>query len=107
MKIDNFLILALATWRIVSLLYIEDGPYLILARFRTYIGIYYDEHTQRQADNELGKAVNCPACLSVWIGGAVALGYWILPAVMPWLCLPLALSTAAIMIEWMVPNGKS
>ena len=92
----DFLILALATWRITSLLYVEDGPYLILARLRRYIGVYYDTESKRQGANELAKAFNCPACLSVWIGGFVALSIIILPV---WIYLPLALSTSAIIIE--------
>jgi hypothetical protein len=102
----DYLILALATWRITSLFYAEDGPYLVLARLRRTLGISYDEHSQRQAKNELAKLFNCPACLSVWVGSLVALAYW-LTGITVWLCLPLALSTCAILIEGVVSDGES
>ena len=99
----DILLLTLATWRITSLLYAEDGPYVILARLRRRLGVYYTGD-KRQADNELGKAFNCPACLSVWVGGAVALSYVVIPA---WVWLPLALSAGAIIIETFVSRGES
>lgn len=95
----SFLILALANWRITALLYFEDGPYLIFARLRRRAGVYYDTDNQRQGDNEIAKAFNCPACLSVWVGGAVALAYRMKKSITAWLVLPLALSTVAIIIE--------
>jgi len=100
----DLLLLTLATWRITSLLYTEDGPYFTFARLRQRLGIYYDEYGKRQATTEIGKAFNCPACLSVWIGGAIALSYIIIPA---WLYLPLALSAGAIIVERYVSNGES
>jgi hypothetical protein len=102
----NYLILTLATWRITSLLYVEDGPYTLLARLRARLGVYYDERSQRQGRNEIAKAFNCPACLSAWVGAFVALAYWLTTATL-WACLPLALSAGAIIIEGMVSNGES
>lgn len=102
----DFVILTLATWRITSLLYAEDGPYMLFERLRTRLGIYYDEHSQRQASSEIGKAFNCPACLSVWVGGLAALVYWITNAT-AWLALPLALSAGAILVEKVVSYGES
>jgi hypothetical protein len=104
MTILDLTILILATWRVTSLLYIEDGPYRILARLREYLGVYYDSNGSRQASTEIGKAFNCPACLSVWVGGFVALSYAIAPA---WIWLPLALSAGAIVVEELVSNGES
>ena len=103
----EYLILAFAAWRITSLFYIEDGPGAIFAQFRAWVGVYLDEKSQRQGKNELAKMVNCPACLSVWVAGAVALAYWILPALTLWLCLPLALSTGVIVIERIMTYGSS
>ena len=100
----DFAILALATWRITSLLYTEDGPYMMLVRLRAKLGVYYDDHSQRQGRNEVAKAFICPACLSVWVGGAVALSCVVLPA---WFYLPLALSAVTTIVEGVMPNGKS
>lgn len=102
----DYSILALATWRITALLHFEDGPYLILARLRRRVGVYYDENNQRQGDDELAKAFNCPSCLSVWVAGFVAVAYW-LTSVTVWLCLPLALSAAAIIIESYLSNKEN
>jgi len=100
----DFTLLALATWRLTSLLYAEDGPYIVFERLRRKLGVYYDEYGNRQADNEIGKAFNCPACLSVWVGVLVSLSYLL---VSPWLWLPLALSTVSIIIEKVVSYGES
>lgn len=103
-QIIDITLLAFATWRITSLLYAEDGPYAVFAYLRQRLGIYYDEYGKRQADNELGKMFNCPACLSVWVGLFLALSYLIIS---PWLWLPLALSTVSILIEGVVSRGES
>lgn len=102
----DFLILALATWRITALLHFEDGPYLLLARLRRRAGVYYDENNERQADNELAKAFNCPSCLSMWVAAFVGLAYWLTSAAV-WLCLPLALSAVAIIVETYLSNGEA
>lgn len=103
----DYSILALATWRITALLHFEDGPYLILARLRRRVGVYYDEKNERQGDDELAKAFNCPACLSVWVGGAVTLVYRLKKSIATWLALPLALSTIAIIIEAYLSNKEN
>lgn len=101
----DYLILALATWRLTSLLWTEDGPYEVFARLRQRIGVYYDDESKRQGKNEIAKAFNCPDCLSVWVGSAVVLVYW-LTDITVWLCLPLALSAGTIIIEGFF-NGES
>lgn len=69
----RLLVLAAAAWRLSSLLIEEEGPGLIFVKLRDAAGIYYDEFSQRQADNEVGKALLCFWCLSVWIGWLFAL----------------------------------
>ena len=97
----NYLILALATWRISSLLANEAGPYDIFERLRKCAGVYYDDYSNPQGKNELAKMLVCGWCSSVWIGAALVMAYWLLSDVVVWLVLPLALSTAAIVIdEW-------
>lgn len=61
------LILIVAAWRLTSLLVNEDGPFDMLARFRKFIGVYYDENSQRQGKNVIAKAINCAWCCSIWI----------------------------------------
>ena len=77
----NILILALATWRISSLIKDEDGPYEMFSRFRTSIGLL--EHYQFDSNGEqerillsngsfLADVVQCFWCLSIWIGYGIA-----------------------------------
>ena len=61
----TLLILTLATWRIASLLAIEDGPDQIFARLRHWAGVRYDQHNQPYGENELAKGLLCLWCNSV------------------------------------------
>lgn len=56
----------LATWRLTSLLHAEDGPFDLFARLRDWAGVRYDERSQAVADSEVGKALTCFLCTSVW-----------------------------------------
>lgn len=62
----------LATWRLTKLLYAgnppESGPYEILDRFRDFAGVRYDEHSNPVSDTQVGKALTCFLCTSVWAG---------------------------------------
>ncbi len=87
----------LATWRISSLLVLEDGPLDVFARVRRAIG----------ADGPgrimpiLGGLLSCLACTSVWVGLAVTATWW--PDTWQgWVLIPLALSTGAIVVERVV-----
>lgn len=62
-----YVIVTLATWRIASLLVNEDGPFDIFARFRKFIGVYYDYYSRKQGKNVVARAFTCVWCLSVWI----------------------------------------
>ena len=98
----NYLILALATWRISSLLANEDGPYNIFEQLRNYVGVHYDEYSNPQGINELGRMLLCLWCNSIWIGLVLAAGYWLLGDFIVWLSLPFALSAIAIgFSEWL------
>ena len=99
MNILAFLCLSLATWRLASLLAREAGPFDILARFRKWAGVRYNERSEAYGTNEFAKALVCLWCSSVWIGAGWAILFYTLPGLAPWLSLPLALSAAAILIE--------
>lgn len=106
----NIFILALATWRISSLLKDEDGPYEIFSRFRQAIGL--TEHYQINANGEqervllsngsfFADVVQCFWCLSIWIGYAIAI-LAALCYLISWeqtLFVGVALSAIAIIIE--------
>lgn len=62
-----FVVLSLASWRITSLLVNEGGPFDIFARFRGFIGVYYDEYSNVHGKNVFAKAFTCVWCLGFWI----------------------------------------
>lgn len=102
--IMDYLILALATWRLSSLIVNEAGPWDLLAKARALIGIYYDDHSMLQGKNMIARAMICVWCSSVWVGIFVTVLYLIVP-ITTILLLPFALSAVAIIIEEFV-NDK-
>jgi hypothetical protein len=52
----------LATWRLSHLVASEDGPFDLIVRLRA-----------RAGDGMLGKLMDCPYCLSLWIAAPAAL----------------------------------
>ncbi len=98
MTITDLSILSLATWRVTSLLNNESGPGDLLAKWRHWIGVRYDEHSVAYGTNVIAKAVACVFCLSVWIGLFWTALYLAWPPSV-YLALPLALSAGAIIIE--------
>lgn len=87
----------LATWRITHFLNREDGPYNLGNRMRQATGQYYTEASECTATNEIGKALCCFHCTSVW----VALGVVLLQTGKFDLMKVFAVSAAAILLdEW-------
>lgn len=101
MEITPIVILALATWRMGSLLKREAGPWNMFDKFRTILGVKFDERSEPYGTSMLSKMVLCVWCNSVWVGGFWAIAYLISPLVV-WLALPFALSAGAILIECVV-----
>ncbi len=100
----NFLIAALAVWRLTSLLVNEDGPFGVLEKLRHFIGVRWDERSELYGANIVARAFICPWCLSIWTG---ALGAIIIAPSLVWYPIyVLALSAVAIIIEETV-NGES
>jgi hypothetical protein len=95
----NLIVVALAVWRISSLLVREDGPGDILAKFRFAIGIKYNKFSQQYAENKFAELFLCVWCLSVWVGIVVAILWFFFPVATFYLSLPFALSTIAIIVD--------
>lgn len=95
----DFFVLALATWRLASLLSREDGPFYLFARARHWAGVRYNEQSQMISTNHLAEGVLCLWCNSVWFAILWTGLYFALNELAVWLALPFALSTAAIMLE--------
>ena len=94
----RIIILCLATWRLTSLLNTESGPYNVMARLRHLIGVRHDEYSNVYGKNQIAEMVACHWCLSIWVGIAVAVSYYLWNDVW-WLMLPLALSAVSIIID--------
>lgn len=99
----EFVVLALATWRLTSLLVWEDGPFEVFAKLRHRLGVRYSESNTAYGMNWFAKGVICPACASVWFGMLWGIAYILYQPT--WLvALPFALSTVAIMVERLVAS---
>ena len=84
--IVQFLVAALACWRITNMLLREDGPLGLFEKYRTFMGRY----------PKLAPLAYCVYCLSVWVG-LVAAALAFSPA---WpLLAPFALSAVTIGME--------
>ena len=100
----ELILIALATWRVSSLLVSEEGPFLILVKFRSFMGVYYDEYSEPQGKNVIARALLCVWCISFWVALGFAVLYYYGLAF--WVALPFALSAAAIVIERIVDGTR-
>jgi len=101
MSLTIFFYLSLAAWRLASLIANEDGPWMIFKRFRQRAEQWCNNY---RFCRELGlyELVTCEWCNSIWIGIIVTVLYlWIGETVL-YIALPLALSTVAIIIKYVV-----
>jgi hypothetical protein len=102
----EFIILALAVWRLSSLLVHEEGPFDIFLSLRHRAGVAYTEYSNRIGKNEIARALVCLWCTSVWVGIVVVLLYVILGDLVVWLASPFALSAGAILVEQVVGGNE-
>lgn len=106
MSLTVFFYLSLAAWRLASLVANEDGPWQMFKRFRQRA----EEWCKRyRFCSELGlhELVSCEWCNSVWIGTILTALYLWLGETVLYLALPLALSTVAIIIKYVVQTLQS
>lgn len=72
-KLLKFILLAFASWRLTSLVSMEDGPWDMFAKFRNFIGVRYDEYSQPTVfKNTFAKGIVCVWCASMWVAFAAA-----------------------------------
>ena len=101
MPLNIFFFLSLAAWRLASLVANEDGPWQIFKRLRQSAEQMCKRH---KFCSELGlyELFSCEWCNSIWIGVLLTLLYlWVGDSIL-YLALPLALSTVAIIIKYVV-----
>jgi hypothetical protein len=84
--IIQFLLAALAVWRVTHLLAFEDGPGDLIVKLRALLG-----------DSFAGRLMDCFLCLSLWIAAPAALLVTRTP--LEWMLVGLALSGAACLLE--------
>jgi len=95
----EFVVLALATWRIASLLAQEAGPFDVFPRLRKVTGVTYDADGVPHGTGVIAEGITCIWCNSMWVGIVVALAWWLAPDIAFWLALPFALSACAVLID--------
>lgn len=125
MSLVDLIVLALATWRLSSLLVGEDGPFDIFRSFRSFVGA--GEFSQAGMDAErltpqeiervmmnagrpegfLAGLLSCVWCTSIWVALALALAVYLLPTITFYVALVFALSTMAILVQELVHVHRS
>jgi hypothetical protein len=101
MSLTIFFYLGLAAWRLASLVANEDGPWLMFKRLRQHAEQWCNRY---KFCRELGlyELVSCEWCNSIWIGVGLTLLYLWIGETILYLSLPLAFSTVAIIIKYIV-----
>jgi hypothetical protein len=84
----DFILAALATWRVAHFLVHEDGPKGLMTQLRALA-----------AGTEVGSALECLGCASLWL--ALPAAVWVSRRLSEFLPTWLALSGAAFLIERM------
>jgi hypothetical protein len=88
----DFLIGALAVWRISAMLAYERGPFKLFDWIRA------------KATGEFAELILCVWCLSLWFAGLWVLGYSFFPTPTMIVSTVLAISAGAIVVE-KINNG--
>lgn len=97
----EFVVAALATWRVAVLLVEDDGPYLICRKLRTLAGVQNPAPGVVIAPVDLRGAFGCVRCMSLYTAAVATVllapaGDW-----RAWVLCWLGLAGAAVLIEVM------
>lgn len=97
----DVLVLALAVWRLASLLTYERGPFNLFERLRSVVNIRHNAHGRPEVwpESFWGELLTCVWCISPYIGALAVVLYFHYGILVVWLALPFALSALAIMIN--------
>ena len=100
MNLLDFIVLALATWRISSLLVDEPGPFNMFIRLRELTGITHDADGIPLVipDGLFSDLFSCVWCMSIWIGLFLTILFLCVPNFL-YLATPFALSAVAIKLH--------
>jgi len=86
-----------ASWRLANLVIHEEGPFNILVKFRSFLGVSEDIDERAGEERFWSKLLSCIYCTSVWTGTAVFL--LAITGVGGLIIMPLAISTKTIEIH--------
>ena len=115
LSVFDFIVLALATWRIAYMLVKEDGPWAVFARLRTRAGLHQiviqngaQTDIAWAADNTLAEGLQCVWCVSIWIATLFSLTLLVPVLQLPvlWLGRLCALSACAIIVNELVAGNR-
>lgn len=89
-----FVVCALAVFRVAHMVALEEGPFALFERLRTWAFL-------RHRTTWIARGLNCPLCISLWVGLLIApLMLWqTAPWWLWWPVLGLALSGVTVLIE--------
>lgn len=101
MTIFEFVVLAMATWRISVMLSKETGPFHIFEKIRELTGIKHDidGNVLHIPQKMFAELLSCVWCDSVWVGTFWVLLWLFFPQISLFIALPFALSTLAILVD--------
>lgn len=68
----ELIVLILVCYRLSRLIAIDEGPFSIFLKLRVKLGAY-DYGNNGQAQSNLGRGINCPHCIGLWIALPLAL----------------------------------
>lgn len=92
--------LALATWRFAVLLMLDDGPFAVLRRLRSLVGVEHNEDGAPVGFPE-GSPLDCIGCMTI-LCAPVMMAVWL---VFPPLVELLAVAGGAMVVNKLVRNG--
>lgn len=94
----EFILLALATWRLSWMLAYETGPGAVFDRLRFAVGASPSNCIQQQTTDTISNIFCCIKCLSVWVAIALFAALVYAPVIV-WV---LAASACAVLIQKVV-----
>lgn len=94
-------ILALATWRLSSMIVREDGPGYVFRGLREMAGITHDESggVVMIPDGFLPQLLSCVYCSSIWVGFIWMIFWTLAPVIAIRFAALFALSTLAVVFD--------
>lgn len=100
----DFIVGSLATYRLSRMISSEEeGPYGVLDALRAHTGVTNDfGYLHLEGDSELGKMIMCPLCASVWVGLALAVGFWLAPRQTRFIAAALGMSGVSVVLNRLV-----